>query len=126
MTTDCVPWSGAIWKGTGYGYFRDGGTTRLAHRAAYESVKGLIPEGLVIDHLCRIPACVNPDHLEAVTVRENILRGVGITAQNVKKTSCPQGHPYDRENTYVRGRRRTCRTCHRAHQLAYTARKASR
>lgn len=97
----------------GYGRFPlNDGTTTSAHRAAYETWVGEIPAGLTIDHLCRNRACFNPDHLEPVTVKENILRGNGLGARNARKTHCPQGHPYEGTNLVVRpnGQRR-CREC---------------
>lgn len=101
-----------------HGYVRvKVGGSRLAvhaHRLAYEAVKGPIPAGLQIDHLCRVRNCVNPDHLEAVTQQENVRRGrVGENTRS--KTHCPQGHPYDEANTYRNpAGSRNCRTCHRA------------
>lgn len=66
-------------QGAGYGVFAFEGTKRLAHRAAYEVSVGPIPNGLVIDHLCRVRACVNPAHLEAVTPDENTRRGASFS-----------------------------------------------
>lgn len=101
----------------GYGTFTIGGRqegTRGAHRVAYELARGPIPPGLQIDHLCRNRLCVNPAHLEVVTNRENVLRGVGVTAMNARKTHCKSGHPFDEENTgFNRGGGRRCRRCHR-------------
>jgi hypothetical protein len=69
---------------------------------------------LKLDHLCRNPACVRPDHLEAVTARENTLRGIGPTAVNALKTHCVHGHEFTPENTRMKGIRRVCRECQRA------------
>jgi len=96
----------------GYGIFYYNGTNYRAHRMAYELIVGPIPEGLTIDHLCRVRACVNPDHLEPVTQRENVLRGDTVPAKNAKKTHCKQGHPYSGYNLYIRTNGyRSCRTC---------------
>ncbi|MGA4726268.1 HNH endonuclease signature motif containing protein [Micromonospora taraxaci] len=93
----------------------------LAHRASYEIHVGPIPAGKQIDHKCRNRSCVNPDHLEPVTARENLLRaGMPAAARQTAKTHCPSGHPYDEANTYrPRGRRhRMCRTCNRDQRRA--------
>ena len=111
--TGCWLWTASTRRG-GYGGFWSGGKTVRAHRYAYERWVGPIPDGLELDHLCRNPTCVNPDHLEPVTHRENTLRGETIAAANAAKTHCPQGHPYDERNTYVYPNgRRNCRTCDR-------------
>ena len=86
----------------------------IAHRVAYEKAYGPIPEGLVIDHLCRNGLCVNPEHLEAVTRKENILRGEGACAQNARKTHCKRGHELIPENLIERSDgRRDCLLCDR-------------
>lgn len=85
----------------------------LAHRYAYTCFKGAIPEGLTIDHLCRNTYCVNPAHLEAVSIKENILRGFGPPALNKRKTHCLHDHVFDEANTAVIGKKkeRRCRQC---------------
>lgn len=93
----------------GYGKFNVGAKTYLAHRFAYQLLKGDIPKGLTLDHLCRIRNCVNPEHLEPVTQQTNTLRGVGITARNAKKTTCHRGHPFD--GLYVVKLTRLGRSC---------------
>lgn len=97
------------------GYTKMGylGQTYLTHRLAYEVFTGSIPDGLVIDHLCRQRACCNPTHMEPVTTRINLLRGEGLTAQQVRRTHCPQGHPLSGDNLYLRPDRtgRSCRAC---------------
>ncbi len=115
----CWLWTSAQ-DGRGYGTFgRPGGRQRShnlrAHRVAYELLVGPIPAGLEIDHLCRVPLCVNPAHLEPVTRRENILRGIGpqtISARVVTQTHCKRGHLYDDKNTrWTRAGTRACRAC---------------
>ncbi len=114
FTKTCWLWSGPTDK-DGYGRFSISMRPHYAHRWAYEFCVGPIPKGLEIDHLCRITNCVLPDHLEAVTHRENMLRGVSIVAQCARVTECPQGHPYNAENTRIKltDGSRNCRVCQR-------------
>jgi len=93
---------------------------RCAHRIIYELRVGKIPDGYEIDHLCRNPLCINSNHLEAVTHRENVLRGIGPTAENARKTHCIHGHPFSGDNLGIRedGNRR-CRECARAANRRY-------
>lgn len=112
---DCWLWTAAK-NNQGYGVFGIPGNKKvLPHRFSYELVKGPIPLGLTIDHLCRTPLCVNPDHLEAVTHRVNNLRGASQAALNAQKTYCPKGHAYSGDNLFVWkntwGWTRRCRTC---------------
>jgi hypothetical protein len=109
-TGDCWIWTGSPTQR--YGQFYVNGQQFKAHRWAYELLVGPIPDGLSIDHLCRTPKCVRPDHLEPVSHKTNVLRGAAPTALNAIKTHCPQGHPYDEENTHVNARGwRQCRAC---------------
>lgn len=93
-----------------------------AHRVMYETFNGKIAEGLVLDHLCRIRQCINPEHLEPVTNRENILRGEGIAAKNIKKTYCKHGHLLE-NNVYIFRTSRICRTCQNTRNRAYRNKK---
>lgn len=108
---DCWIWTGSLTH-NGYGRFWYRGKQRRAHRVIYELEVGPIPDGHQVDHLCGNPRCVRPTHLEAVTPRENVLRGDTIVAANIAKTHCPQGHPYS-GNNLVRLQRgwRGCRAC---------------
>lgn len=107
----CWLWTANL-SGGGYGNFHLDGRERVAHRLAYEWLVGPIPEGLDLDHLCRVRRCVNPAHLEPVTRRENVLRSpIAIAAQHARKTHCPAGHEYTPENTYTYNGWRCCRRC---------------
>jgi hypothetical protein len=116
-TDGCWIWLGSN-NGQGYGTISIGGKRKMAHRAVYEDRVGEIPEGLHLDHLCRNPPCVNPDHLEPVSSWENVKRGNSSPpVENAAKTHCVHGHEFTPENTYVRPNgSRSCRTClrHRA------------
>lgn len=107
----CWVWQGCRITPHGYGCLHYKGRQRAAHRVSYEHFVGPIPEGLELDHLCRNPACVNPTHLEPVTHRENVVRGVGFSGTNVRKTHCKRGHPFDEENTDYVAAGRECRAC---------------
>lgn len=108
----CWTWTAAKIR-TGYGRFSIGvGNHVYAHRFAYEDLVGPIPDGLTLDHLCKNRACVNPKHLEPVSLRDNILRGDSPSAAHARKTHCPEGHPYEGNNLLRSGGSRRCRICH--------------
>lgn len=117
----CWEWVGARTGGTtgGYGSIRiePGSGPRVgAHRLVYEILIGRVPDGRELDHLCRNRGCVNPDHLEPVTHRENLLRGETIIAIQAARTRCPQGHRYDYAD---RRGWRGCRRCRREHRRRF-------
>lgn len=119
----CWEWTGSRFA-SGYGQSSALGSSHKAHRVAYELVVGPIPDGLTLDHLCRNRGCVNPSHLEPVSIRTNILRGAGPPALNAAKTECRHGHPLSPGNTYLNPRgERQCRSCNRARSLAFYYRK---
>lgn len=126
----CYPWTAHL--NDGYGTFSYRKKLYKAHRWIYEQCEGSIPDGMQIDHLCRNRACVNPDHLEVVTQRENILRGEGLAAEAANRDHCIKGHPYTPENTYLRRnpdgsvKQRHCRICKRRMNREYKARKRAR
>lgn len=132
----CVLWTGA--QTTGYGRIHVDGRQRTVHVVMWEMFEGPVPEGLQLDHLCRVRNCANLTHLEPVTPRVNTLRGNTFQARNAAKTHCDNGHEFTEANTYRAPRGRGCRTCrneaarrwdraHRAERVAiwraYRARK---
>lgn len=108
---ECWIWTGGP-DGKGYGQFGVEGKGKRAHRLSYELLIGPVPDGLELDHLCRVRLCVRPSHLEPVTHQVNGLRGESPSADNARKNDCPEGHPYEGKNLIelsTGGRR--CRTC---------------
>lgn len=113
--TACWTWVGQR-AGSGvheYGRAQINGKSVAIHRVVYEIFVGKIPPKMVIDHLCRNHLCVNPSHLEAVTSRDNTMRGNGIAAKNARKKVCKYGHRMIGKNVRMinSGRHRQCVTC---------------
>ncbi|MGO2411623.1 HNH endonuclease signature motif containing protein [Glutamicibacter arilaitensis] len=118
----CWLWTGSLHRG--YGRIQNGSVIELAHRHFYRLIVGKIPEGLQIDHLCRVRNCVNPAHLEPVPQKVNVLRGVGISAENKRKTHCLRGHPFEGGNLGIDSHGdRFCKTCKNERQRISRARK---
>ena len=114
ISGDCWEWQGAL-IGHGYGTLKSCGVKTTAHRASYIAWRGEIPDGLEIDHLCKNPRCVNPEHLEAVTHLENVRRG-----QPATQTQCEHGHEFTLGNTYIKANGcRSCRRCNSERQKTY-------
>jgi len=103
---------------SGYRQVLVGQKLQYAHRVTYEALVGPILEGLVLDHLCRNRACVNPAHLEPVTQQVNTLRGIGPAAVNSRKTHCSRGHELTPDNVYGAPVRRQCKACTNARAIA--------
>jgi hypothetical protein len=118
-TGSCWLWEAGKFP-DGYGAFYITGDRRPygAHRVAYEALAGRIPDGLVLDHLCRVRNCVNPAHLEPKTNRENLIApGSESVAARIHWTHCPRGHEFAPGNlvrAYVRKGLRKCRACQSA------------
>ena len=123
--SSCWLWVGA--KGSnGYGQMQWGPKKQQAHRIAWMIYRGPIPKDITVDHLCRVKACVYPMHLRLMTMLDNVMDG----CRNIKKTHCPKGHEYNKENTIRYRTFRYCRTCKQAndrtHHLKYRDRILSR
>ncbi len=115
-TDGCWIWNGPT--SNGYGTVCLDSKNVMIHRFVYELLIGEIPKGMQLDHLCRVRNCVNPNHLEVVTIKENVLRGEGFSAKNLRKTHCNNGHEFTVDNTYIRpdpDNSRECRVCSRRH-----------
>lgn len=104
-----------IWRGpksaNGYGHVMHGKQDHLVHRLVYTHFRGAPDAAQHLDHLCRVRLCCNPWHLEAVTPRENVLRGVSSSAQRARQTHCKYGHEFTEENTGRKASGRYCRAC---------------
>ena len=121
---ECWLWTASTDK-DGYGsFYSDEGTVR-AHRFAYTTLVGPIPDGLELDHTCRVPGCVNPAHLEPVTQKINNQRSSSPSAQRAVATECKRGHPLSGENLHITpSGHRKCRACHRNYLRDWRARKS--
>lgn len=122
-----------VWTGSrdpnGYGQIAVDGRPRKAHRVAYAALVGPIPDGLQLDHLCRVRACVNPDHLEPVTLRENVARGTGKAAVVLRTGRCQRGHDMSpgSPNAHVcPDGGRYCRACKNEYRRAWAAAKRAK
>ena len=118
----CLLWLGPV-NSKGYGQINHLNTTLKVHRVAYEVANGKIPDGLTVDHLCKVTCCVNPLHLEAVTIVENVKRS-SVGKKMAERTHCNHGHPFEvhgwmkKSNGY-----RRCAECERARSIEYSRKK---
>lgn len=115
--TGCWVWHGYRMP-AGHGRVRVDGKKVLVHVWVWGQFVGPVPEGLELDHLCRNPPCCNPEHLEPVTHRVNVLRGEAPAAAHARKTHCPRNHPYDEQNTRIYRGSRYCIACQRERWVA--------
>lgn len=119
----CWLWDG-YWSTKGYGITTLKNNPYYAHRVMYESLRGPVPKDMELDHLCRVKCCVNPDHLEAVTSRENTLRGTAPSAMHARQTHCIHGHPLAADNMAyweVGTRKRHCKECNKLRHIKRAA-----
>jgi len=117
-TDSCWLWTGGKTRGYGYLSLRPGGQSMRvsAHRLSYRLFVGEIPDKHELDHLCKVLSCVRPDHLEAVTAKENTLRSDSPSGIYAQRTHCKNGHPLSGDNLRMRGGKkphRRCVTCDR-------------
>ena len=127
---ECWIWIGSKYSKLGYGGFRSteinpDGISIAAHRVSYYYEHGVYSTGrdFNIDHLCRNTMCVRPDHLEMVSARENVMRGIGPTSVNAKKTHCKRGHEFAEGSFWMNGNGRKCKECHRSAARRFLAKK---
>ena len=112
--TGCLLWTGTLNNG-GYGEIKANGRTSKVHRVMWQMLEGPIPDGMELDHLCRVRSCASIAHLEVVTRQVNTLRGESPAAAHARQTHCDSGHEFDLVNTYwAPNGQRFCRTCTRA------------
>jgi hypothetical protein len=109
LSTRCWIWTGA--KRSNYGLFWHEDKVVSAHIFYFKQTGGIIPDGFELDHLCRNPPCINPNHLEPVTSKINVRRGISPAAINAKKTHCKRGHKFTKNNTKISEKGRRCRIC---------------
>jgi hypothetical protein len=116
----CWKWTGSVDRD---GYAKYSG--RMAHRLVYLMTHGSVPIDTELDHLCKVRACVNPDHLEPVPHAENNSRSESPSAVHARQTRCVHGHEFTSENTYKNPNtgKRQCRTCSRLTVARYAQKK---
>jgi hypothetical protein len=123
---ECWEWAGKANSG-GYGVMVINYKTYIAHRLVFSIFNGSLNPSLVIDHICRNRKCVNPDHLEQVTSKENLARSPLVSySVMANKKFCKRGHEFNKENTFYRKRGRACRACARMHDANRYAKKTGR
>lgn len=118
--TPCEIWDGRIDR-NGYGKLGN----KWAHRVAWEVDRGPIPPGMWIDHLCRVRACVNVEHMEVVTPKVNLGRATTYPDMQIARSSCRNGHTYSPNNVRMRNGNRQCIICARARWHRWKARHAA-
>jgi hypothetical protein len=125
--TGCWLWTGALTT-SGYGQLSRKRKMLTAHRVSLELRGVILPDGMVVDHICRVRSCVNPDHLRVVTRRQNVIENSeSLPAKQVRSTTCPQGHPYAGENLAKWSKHRVCVACKRAYgRRRYNKQKAAK
>ena len=120
---ECLVWTGST-QPTGYGQAWNGNRPEQTHRIVYRHVHGEIPSGLEIDHICKNRTCVNPDHLRAVTHRENMMNSDTVMRENADKVFCKRGHELSGSNLRIdRKGGRICRKCIALHASNARARR---
>ncbi len=106
----CIVFLGSL-TNDGYGRVKLDGRSCSVHRIVFELLVGRVPDGMELDHKCRVRSCCNPAHLEIVTHRENVIRGTSYIALKAAQTHCKRGHAFDETNTYLWRGNRICRLC---------------